>query len=181
MAGVAFGSDLPDKTRLEVRLNETLSSDTSQTGQPFAATLDRSVSAGGKMILPKGAQVTGVVRYAESTRNCSQPGELDLQVTSIKAAGKTYDVVTAPVVVRGKIGRLNPNTGRPYPNGRRKQDAVGAAIDAATGGTRANTQTIPGTNVSVGQGGSRMQVVLPARSKLAFTVVRGSKPPENQR
>lgn len=174
MASVAFCLDLPDKTRLEVRLNETLSSDTSQTAQPFAATLDRSASVGGKVILSKGAQVAGVVRFAESTRNYSRPGELDLQVTSIKADGKTYEVVAAPVVVRGKIGRLNPNTGRPYPNGRRKQDAVGAAIDAATGGARANAQTIPGTNSSVGPESSRMQVVLPVRSKLAFTVVRGS-------
>ncbi len=177
LAGACFGSDLPDKTRLEVRLSETLSSDTSHIGQSFTATLDRAVSIGGKVILPKGARVTGVVRYAESTRDYSRAGELDLEVTSVQAGGQTYDVVTNPVMMRGKEGRLNPNTGTPDPNGRRKQDATRAAIDAATGGAR-DTHTIPGTSISVGPATSTMQVVLPVRSKLTFTVAGTKKPAE---
>jgi hypothetical protein len=74
-SAACFASDIPKNTKLEVRLDETLGSDISQSGQNFSATVSRSISLG-KEGLKKGDHVSGVVKYAESTMNYYQPGEI---------------------------------------------------------------------------------------------------------
>ena len=61
LAAACFASDVPKNARLEVRLDETLGSDISQSGQNFSATLNRSISLG-KESLKKGDHVSGVVK-----------------------------------------------------------------------------------------------------------------------
>src|SRR5438128_1033105 len=91
----SFGSDrLPKNMRLEIRLDQSLGSDISHEGETFEATLNRSVTLTGKEVLPKGAHVTGLVKWATSTHNYAQPGELELELTSVDANEKTYRVTT---------------------------------------------------------------------------------------
>ncbi|MEO6828841.1 MAG: BON domain-containing protein, partial [Acidobacteriaceae bacterium] len=47
---------IPSGTRLRVRLAQTLSSNDSQTGEPFSGTLVNSVRADGQTLIPAGAQ-----------------------------------------------------------------------------------------------------------------------------
>src|SRR5882672_10835560 len=95
-------SDLPKNIKLEVRMEETLTSDSSQTGQRFSATLNKAVSAGEKVVFEKGAMVEGVIKLAEPTFNYRQPGELDLELTSIHANGKLYVLRTNTIILEGK-------------------------------------------------------------------------------
>ena len=109
----AASSDLPKNIKLVVQMEETLTSDSSQTGQKFSATLTKAVSAGEKVVFEKGAMVEGTVKLAEPTFNYRQPGELDLELTSIHANGKLYLLSTNTIVLEGKPSMIDPRTGRP--------------------------------------------------------------------
>jgi hypothetical protein len=173
-----MASDLPKNIKLEVRMEETITSDSAQTGQKFSATLSKAVSAGEKVVFEKGAMVEGVVRLAEPTFNYRQPGELDLELVSIHANGKLYVLTSNMLVLQGKATMMDPRTGRPMDPSSRKGDVARATIDTIPGMDRGGVNTtIPGTDVNVGSGSpaSRsMQVIVPARSKLTFNVSSAS-------
>jgi hypothetical protein len=174
---VAAG-DLPKNIKLEVQMEETMTSDTAQTGQRFSATLNKRVSAGDAVVFEKGSMVDGVVKFAEPTFNYRQPGELDLELTSIVSGGKRYVLQTNTIYLAGKPSMTDPRTGRPTDAGSRKGDVARATIDTIPGMGRGGVATtIPGTDVGVGSGSptSRsMQVIVPARSKLTFNVSSAS-------
>jgi hypothetical protein len=171
----AVSSDLPKNTKLEVRIEEMLSSDISQTGQKFLATLNKTVSIGQSVVLEKGSVVEGVVKLAEPTYNYRQPGELDLELVSVRSGGKVYTLNTNTMVMTGKPSPTDPRTGRPMDTGSRKGDLARATIDAA-GGNRSTSSTIPGTDISVGAGSqsNSMQMIVPVKAKLTFNVSAAS-------
>jgi hypothetical protein len=166
-----FASDLPKNTRLEVRLDETLGSDISQIGQDFSATLTRSISLG-KEGLKKGDHVSGVVKYAESTLNYYRPGEIELELTSVTSSGKVRQIATNTLRFQGKERQADPATGKQDDRGARSEDMARGAIGVVGAANTAPSQTIPGTGVAVGPSSpaTGMQVVLPAKSKLTFTI-----------
>lgn len=158
----SFASGIPKHAKLEVRLDQGLSSDSASIGEKFSATLDRAVTLGDKTVLRKGARLEGVVRYAESTFGYSRAGELDLELRSVTSDGQTYEIITNPLVIAGRQGNQDPRA--------RRTDAIQAAGGVIGPAPRGMSQTIPGTNVAVGGGDSGMQVILPPRTKLSFTV-----------
>ncbi|HSS96904.1 MAG TPA: hypothetical protein VLK33_07740, partial [Terriglobales bacterium] len=169
-----LASDLPKNIKLEIKMEETLTSDSAQTGQKFSATLNKAVSAGNKVVFEKGAMVEGVVSMVEPTYNYRQTGELDLELVSIRANGKLYVLKTNTVLLRGKPTVTDPRTGRPMDPSSRKGDAARATIGSLPGMDRGGVSaSIPGTDINVGTGGpasNSMQVIVPARSKLTFNV-----------
>jgi len=170
-----LASDLPKNLKLEVQIQETLTSDSSTTGQRFSAILNKSISAGGKVVFEKGAMVEGIVRMAEPTYNYRQAGELDLELLSIRANGKLYSLQTNTVILHGKPTMTDPRTGRPMDPGSRKGDVARATIGSLPGMDNGGVSTtIPGTDISVGSGSpasKSMHVIVPARSKMTFNVV----------
>jgi len=177
LASVALASAIPKNTKLEVRLNEMLSSDQSQTGQRFTATLTRGVSAGGAVVLEKGSIVEGVVKRAEPTYDYQQAGELDLELVSVTSGGKKYLLQTNRVVLMGRPVRRDPRTGRPMDRGSRVGDVIHGTLGGIGGtDTSGPSTTIPGTDVSVGAGSGSQgtQVILPMKSKLTFNLTSAS-------
>ena len=167
-----YGSDrLPKNTRLEVRLEENLGSDISQTGQTFTATLNRAVTLSGKEFLPKGAHITGKVASAASTLGYGQPGELELELIELEANEKTYRITTGTLRFQGKERRIDPTTGRQDDRGARGEDAARAGIGVIGANTMPG-QSIPGTDINVAPSTpvTGMQVVLPVKSKLVFNL-----------
>jgi hypothetical protein len=162
LATVCLASGIQKNAKLEVRLDQGLSSDSSSSGEKFTATLDRAVTLGDKIVLRKGARVEGMVRYAESTFNYSRAGELDLELVSVTSDGQTYEISTRPLVIAGRPGSRDPDA--------RRTDAIQAATGVIGPAPRGNAQPIPGTNIAVGGGDSGMQVILPAKTKLSFVV-----------
>ena len=174
----AFGSDIPKGTRITVRLDQMLSSDTVMIGQPFIAHLDHDLRFGtDRVMIHKGALVNGVVKYARSTMNYSQAGEIELQITSIASEGLTYGVLSDTFMREGRERPMNPTTGREDDSGARRADVTRAGIDVLTGGGgNAPGATIPGTSVSVGGANTQsgMQVILPTAMKITFTIVEAT-------
>ena len=178
MCSSDLASDLPKNIKLEIKMEETLSSDSASPGQKFSATLNKAVSAGNKVVFEKGAMVEGVVSMVEPTYNYRQTGELDLELVSVRANGKLYVLKTNTVVLRGKPTVTDPRTGRPMDPSSRKGDVARATIDTLPGMDRGGVSTtIPGTDINVGSGGpgsNSMQVIVPAHSKLTFNASSAS-------
>ena len=174
----AFSSDIPKGTKITVRLDEMLSSDTAVIGQRFVSHLDHDLRFGtDRVMIHKGALVTGIVKYARSTMNYNQAGEIELQIISIAADGISYGVLSDTFMRMGRERPVNPNTGREDNTGARRADVTRAGIDVLTGGGgNAPGATIPGTGVSVGgvNTQSGMQVILPTAMKITFTIVEAT-------
>jgi hypothetical protein len=172
MPALCYASDqLPKNSKLEVRLDENLGSDISQTGQKFSATLSRAVTVSGRELLPKGAEATGIVKYAASTLGYGKPGELELELTEVTAGEKKYRIVTGTLRFQGKERRIDPATGRQDDRGARAEDAARAGVGVI--GTKTNPgQTIPGTDITVAPStaATGMQVLLPVKTKLVFNL-----------
>lgn len=169
----AAAGNSPKSVKLEIRVENTLSSQTSMTGEKFTATLDKSVSFGDAVMFEKGAAVEGVVKLAEPAYNYDQPGELDLELVSVRSKGKLYLLHSNVMVLEGTRPPTDPRTGRPLNSGVSKGDIARATIGSIAGAGRGGeTTTIPGTSGTVGasQAGRSVQVVVPARSKLTFSV-----------
>jgi hypothetical protein len=162
-------------TRLELRLDQSLGSDISQTGQSFSGTLSRAVPVGGKESIPKGSHLSGVVKTAESTENYYRPGLLELELTSLTANGKTYRISTNTLRFQGKERQMDPVTGKQDDRGARAEDVTRAGIGVIGGANTTTSHRIPGTDISAGPstGATGMQIILPAKSKLVFSATSG--------
>jgi len=161
LAPLGFASGPPKHVKLEVRLDQMLSSETSSSGDRFSAVLDRDVTLGDKTVLKKGASVQGVVREAESALS-SQMGGLELLLSSVVSEGKNYAVTTNPLWISG-----DPSAGAPNARQAAEQGAIGVMVPR-------QSQNIPGTNVAVGRPVEGKQVFLPAKSKLTFVLTDSS-------
>lgn len=104
---------IPVGTPIRVRLGQTLSSKSSQTGQPFSGTLVSPVRVNGKTIIRSGAQANGTVTEAKSMGRFKGQAELALRLENIQADGRTYPVRTSRIarVEKGKGKRSAIMTG----------------------------------------------------------------------
>src|SRR5262245_19158512 len=87
--------------QVQVRVNDNLSSGSTEAGTTFDGTLVNSVALKGRTC-PKGSTVTGRVTDSKTSGRLSAPGILELEVTSIQCSGRTYAVATEPLRLEGK-------------------------------------------------------------------------------
>jgi hypothetical protein len=88
---------IPSGTPINVRINENLSSENSQPGDSFTGVLTQAVVVNGSTLFSRGAAVKGQVVSAKKSGRLSDPGELELTLTSINNAG----VSSEPFLIKG--------------------------------------------------------------------------------
>jgi outer membrane lipoprotein SlyB len=115
---------VPSGTELHVRVNENLSSESSQSGDRFTGTLADDVVVDGRTVLPRGADVTGRVMSATPSGRVSAPGTLELAVSTVHFNGQTVNLSTTPMVSKGE-SHTKSNTAKV---------GGGAALGAIIGG-----------------------------------------------
>jgi len=93
---------IPAGTNVVFRLSGTLSSKTSQDGQAFTGTLANGVASHGKVVIPAGSGVTGVVSEAKSAGKFKGEAILAIRLTSINVRGVPHNVTTDEYVVTQK-------------------------------------------------------------------------------
>ena len=93
---------IPAGTNVVFRLSGTLSSKTSQDGQVFTGTLANGVASHGKVVIPAGSGVTGVVSEAKSAGKFKGEAILAIRLTSINVRGVPHNVTTDEYVVTQK-------------------------------------------------------------------------------
>jgi hypothetical protein len=134
---------LPAGTALTVRLASTVGSKTNSTGDHFNATIATPVESGGKVVLPKCAEVLGKVVEAVPEGSFKGAAELRLVLETVTLNNDSYDVQTSSVgcYLKGQ--------------GKRTATLIGTAL-----GTGAGTAGAAYTRED--------EIVLPAESALSF-------------
>ena len=92
---------IPAGTPVTVRLQSPLSSHSSHTLDAFQAVLDEPIIVQGKMLIPRGAAVSGRVVAARSSDGAQLPGYLRVTLSSIAVDGKTLPVQTNSIFAKG--------------------------------------------------------------------------------
>jgi len=85
---------LPEGTTLSVRLIDELDSDRNKEGDTFRGTLDSPVMNGGRVVVPRDADVEGTVVSAKGGAHFAGRSELTLALTRLTAGAKAYSIAT---------------------------------------------------------------------------------------
>jgi hypothetical protein len=111
---------IPEGTRLAVRLESAVASDSSRLGDPVEAALSDAVIIGDTEVLPSGSVVRGEVEAVQSAGKVKGRASLALRFSSISAAGRDERY---PISAR--VSWLAPTT--------KGKDAATIAVPAAGG------------------------------------------------
>ncbi|HEV2351293.1 MAG TPA: hypothetical protein VG028_15760 [Terriglobia bacterium] len=94
---------LPEGTRIDVRLDNSISSERNRSGDTFQATLDRPIELGnGAAVVPQGSRVIGEVIAARPSGHLKTPAELSVALTALEVDGNQYPISTSSVSRRGQ-------------------------------------------------------------------------------
>lgn len=160
---------IPAGTTLHVRLNETLGTAISRAGQRFNATLTEPLLAGGRTVVPRGAQVRGIVREAVPSRRLKGQAVLMLALESVNVDGHAVPLHTTSHTSRsgGHTKRNSWLIGG---------GAGGGALIGALAGGGAGAAIGAGSGAVAGLTGAlvtgRKQIRLPAETVVGFRLVR---------
>jgi hypothetical protein len=86
---------VPPSTTIHVTLNSALSSNRSNPGDHFGATVSQAVIVNGLTVIPKGAQATGVVVDSLPSGKMSRRAHLLIALESVTVGGSLYQIRTA--------------------------------------------------------------------------------------
>ncbi|MEO5924989.1 MAG: hypothetical protein ABIR70_14305 [Bryobacteraceae bacterium] len=156
---------LPEGTRLLVRTTSTLSTKTATSGEAFSGSLAEALLVDGKEILPKGAEVTGVVAESDDGGRVKGVASISLRMTGIELAGERVPVKSslyvkaAPATKKKDAVKIGIGAGIGAAIGAIAGGGKGAAIGAASGGGA-------GTGVVLATHGD--PAVVPAESIISF-------------
>src|SRR5260221_6314986 len=93
---------LPENTAIHVTLDQAVSSNRSNPGDHFEATVSEPVVIDGKTVIPAGTQAEGLVVDAHKSGRLIGRARLQLALQSVAVEGQDYDVRT---VSKARIGR----------------------------------------------------------------------------
>lgn len=93
--------ELSKGTPIYVRLQQSISSESAQTGQDFAAVLDEPLVVNGRTIAPEGSEVRGRVVAVRKSGHLHNAGYLRLTLSSIALNGKNLPIETTSLFVEG--------------------------------------------------------------------------------
>lgn len=160
---------IPAGTRIQVRLGQSLSTKTSQTGDPFSGTLSSSIRVNGEIIIRAGAQASGVVTTSKSPGKFKGEGVLALRLDSLRSDGRTYPVQTSSLerVQKGKGKRTAVMTGGGAGLGAIIGGVAGGGKGALIGGLVGGGAGVAGSGLT-----GNHNIELPAETVLTFNLTR---------
>jgi hypothetical protein len=171
---------LPENTAIHVTLDQAVSSNRSNPGDHFEATVSEPVVIDGKTVIPAGTQAEGLVVDAHKSGRLMGRARLQLALQSVAVEGQDYDVRT---VSKARIGRNHKKRNWLWIGG---GAGGGAAIGAlAGGGTGAliggPVGAAAGTTVAWATGHKDIKLApeTPVTFKLADPVTVKGRPPSS--
>lgn len=159
---------VPQGTPIPVTIDQTLTSDRNRAGDSFAASLSAPVEVDGKIVMPRGARVTGRVVGTKESGRLHAPAQLSVNLASVEIAGKTYQLETRSISRSGKgHGKRNAE----FIGG---GGAAGALIGGLAGGGKG---ALIGAAAGAGAGTAgaaatgKKEISIPAESHLTFRLI----------
>jgi hypothetical protein len=121
---------LPEGTPIYVRLNSSVSSASSHSGDVFNAAVDEPIAVEGETLIDKGTEATGRVLEAKpatprvgSHAGEPVPGYLRIELVGLSSQGQTVSIETSSIFAKGTIrARSKANEPKPAPTGRTRVD-----------------------------------------------------------
>jgi hypothetical protein len=156
---------VPSGTTLSVRLGESISSKTAQSGQSFSGTLAQPVAVGGETVIPSGAAVSGTVVDAKSAGRFKGASSLSIRLDSIEIGGTQRPIQTA-ALSSGQAGKGKRTAGMVGGGA-----GLGALIGGLAGGGKgAAIGALAGAGAGTAGAGltGNRDVTLPAESVVSF-------------
>jgi hypothetical protein len=133
---------VPAGTELDVRLARTLSSDTAQVEDRFEATTVVDLRENGRVLIPAGSRVRGVVTAVKNAGRFERKGELQLSFDQITISGRNYPI-RATVTEALESGGYREDA---------QEIGTGAAVGAILGGILGGVKGAI-TGILIGGGG----------------------------
>ncbi len=158
-------AEIPVGTTIRVRMIDKLSSEQSQTGDTFHATLEEPITVNGKELYPKGADVMGRVTDVHKTGSLTEPGELDLVLATVSSGTVATSIRVQPLVIKGE-SHTKSNTTKIGGGA-----ALGAIIGAIAGGGKgAAIGTVAGAAAGTGAAAvtGKKPAIVESEAVLAF-------------
>ena len=168
--------EIPPNTTIRVRMTDRLSSEDTEVGDIFHGTLDEPIMANGRELYPKGSDVSGRVADAHHSGRLSEPGELDLVLTTISSGHVASSIAVQPLVIKGESHTKSNAT--KIGGGA----ALGALIGAVAGGGKgAAIGTVAGGAAGTGAAAAtgKKAAVVESEAVLAFTTSSSSSTTAN--
>jgi hypothetical protein len=156
---------IPSSTPFSVRLVDSIDSNKNKDGDVFHATLDSPILAGGRVVIPKDADVEGEIGGLKSAGHFTGRSEIALVLTKLSFNGRSYDIETNEYKKEG--ASRGKRTAETIGGGA----AIGALIGGLTGGGKgaaigAGVGAGAGTGVQAVTKGQQIQ--LPSETMLEF-------------
>ena len=102
VTALAVAQTIPAGTKLTVRTDSQISSETAQVGSHFSANLANDLVVNGKTLARKGAPAKGKVTHVKSSGRLHAPGEVTVRLTSVEINGKMVPVSSSAFFAKGK-------------------------------------------------------------------------------
>lgn len=177
--GCSAQINLPEGTKIRVRLDQNISSATAEEGQTVEFSVTDAVRAGDTVLIAEGARATGVITQAHEKRRMGRAGKLDfsidrvrtadnqwvpLRYTVTKKSGQSHAVRTgiltagvaavfwpaAPVMLLWKGQDININRGVAFDVYTDSNHALGSAVPVTTASTAAALPVSPPAAAALG-------------------------------
>ena len=155
---------VPAGQELDVRLQSSLSSETATVEQRFEATTVVDLRQGGRVLIPAGSIVRGVVSGVEKAGRLERTGRLELSFDQITVNGRNHDIrgTATEVFKSGGIREEAPTAG------------IGAGAGAIIGGILGGVQGAV-LGAVIGAGGAIVatdgkDITLPAGSSIRIRI-----------
>ena len=155
---------VPAGTVLTIRLGQALGSKTSQVGAAFTGSVSTPITIDGKMVIPAGSDITGIVKDTKKAGRFKGAAVLSLHLDSITVKGHQYNIETESFdqtsTGKGKrtAGMVVGGTGAGAAIGGLAGGGKGAAIGALAGAAAG----------TVGAATGNRDIQLPAESAFSF-------------
>ncbi len=157
---------VPQGAKITVVTDQSVSSKTAKIGQTVSASVAQDVTAGGKVVIPKGSPVKLTVSGVQASGRLSTPAKLYLRLRTVTVGGKTYTIATS------SAGRTLGGKGKRDAGFIGGGAAGGAVIGALAGGGKGaaiGAAAGAGAGTAGAAATGKKDIEYPAETRLIFT------------